>query len=150
MKDDYFDIEKLLDESSDKVDDELDNLNNEVCKITNGVGSIRLMPLYDDEVRVTFKNENQIMDENYYLVFVYNNKKANNAPVRNKFAALSYAETYPVLIKPLKVNRAEKMISNQKDLHEYLKELVNDESVLRSVRMAMRQGEKKKKGKICQ
>ena len=58
----------------------------------------------------------------------------------------AYAETYPVLIKPLKVNRPEKMISNQKALHEYLKELVNDESVLRSVRMAMRQGEKKKKG----
>lgn len=146
MKNDYFDLEKLMDESSDKVDDELDNLNNEVCGITNGVGSVRLTPIYDDEAKVLFKNNLQVMDENYYLVFCYTNGKTNS-PVRNKFAALSYAETYPVLIKPLKVNRAEKMISNQKELHEYLKELVNDESVLRSVRMAMRQGEKKKKSK---
>lgn len=147
MKDDYFDLEKLMDESSDKVDDELDNLNNEVCGITKGVGHISLMPHIDDEAKVLFRNNLQVMDENYYLVFCYTNEKTNS-PVRNKFAALSYAETYPVLIKPLKVNRAEKMISNQKELHEYLKELVNDESVLRSVRMAMRQGEKKKKGKI--
>lgn len=143
MKDDYFDLEKLMDESSDKVDDELDNLNNEVCKITHGVGSIRLMPLYDDEAKVLFKNDMQVMDETYYLVFCYTNEKVKSQ-VRNKFAVLSYAETYPVLIKPLKVNRPEKMISNQKALHEYLKELVNDESVLRSIRMAMRQGEKKK------
>lgn len=144
MKDDYFDLEKIMDESSDKVDDELDNLNNEVCRITNGIGSVRLTPIFDDEAKVLFRNNLQIMDENYYLVFCYTNKKMNS-PVRNKFAALSYAETYPVLVKPLKVNRAEKMISNQKELHEYLKELVNDESVLRSVRMAMRQGENKKK-----
>ena len=84
------------------------------------------------------------MDEAYYLVFCYTNEKTNS-PVRNKFAALSYAETYPVLIKPLKIARPEKMINNQKELHEYLKELVNDESVLRSVRLAMRQGKKKKK-----
>jgi len=147
MKDDYFDLEKLMDESSDKVDDELDNLNKEVCGITNGVGHIRLMPLIDDEAKVLFRNNLQVMDENYYLVFCYTNGKTNS-PVRNKFAALSYAETYPVLIKPLKVNRSEKIINNQKELHEYLKELVNDESVLRSVRMAMRQGEKKKKDKI--
>lgn len=144
MKDDYFDLEKIMDESSDKVDDELDNLNNEVHMITNGIGSVRLTPIFDDEAKVLFRNNLQIMDENYYLVFCYTNEKTNS-PVRNKFAALSYAETYPVLVKPLKVNRAEKMISNQKELHEYLKELVNDESVLRSVRMAMRQGEKKKK-----
>lgn len=144
MKDDYFDLEKLMDESSDKVDDELDNLNNEVCRLTNGIGSVRLTPIFDDEAKVIFKNNWQIMDENYYLVFCYTNEKTNS-PVRNKFAALSYVETYPVLVKPLKVNRAEKMISNQKELHEYLKELVNDESVLRSVRMAMRQGEKQKK-----
>lgn len=141
MKNDYFDLDKIMDESSDKVDDELDNLNNEVCGITHGVGHMSLMPLIDDETKVLFRNNLQVMDENYYLVFCYTNEKTNS-PVRNKFAALSYAETYPVLIKPLKVNRAEKM----KELHEYLKELVNDESVLRSVRMAMRQGEKKKKG----
>lgn len=143
MKNDYFDLEKIMDESSDKVDDELDNLNNEVCGITNGVGHMSLIP-FSDEVKMLFKNSWQVMDENYYLVFCYTNEKTNT-PVRNKFAALSYAETYPVLVKPLKVNKAEKMISNQKELHEYLKELVNDESVLRSVRMAMRQGEKKKK-----
>ena len=143
MKNDYFDLDKIMNESSDKVDDELDNLNNEVCKITKGVGSIRLMPMYDDEAKVLFRNDMQIMDETYYLVFCYTNEKVKSQ-VRNKFAAISYAETYPVLIKPLKVNRPEKMISNQKGLHEYLKELVNDESVLRSVRMAMRQGEKKK------
>ena len=144
MKDDYFDLDKIMDESSDKVDDELDNLNNEVCKITNGVGSIRLMPIFDDEAKILFRNDMHVMDETYYLVFCYTNEKMNSQ-VYNKFAVISYAETYPVLIKPLKVNRPEKMISKQKDLHEYLKELVNDESVLRSVRMAMRQGEKKKK-----
>lgn len=144
MKDDYFDLEKLMDTSSNKVDDELDNLNNEVFGITNGVGSIRLTPICDDEAKVLFRNNWQIMDEAYYLVFCYTNEKTHS-PVRNKFAALSYAETYPVLIKPLKVTRPEKMINNQKELHEYLKELVNDESVLRSVRLAMRQGKKKKK-----
>lgn len=146
MKDDYFDIEKLMDESSDKVNDELDNLNNEVCRITNGVGSIRLMPVIGDEVKVLFRNYRQVIDETYYLVFCYTNEKTNSQ-VRNKFAALSYAETYPVLIKSLKSTPCPEMVVNsQKELHEYLKELVNDESVLRSVRMAMRQGEKKKKG----
>jgi hypothetical protein len=145
MKDDYFDIEKLMDESSDKVNDELDNLNNEVCRITNGVGSIRLMPVIGDEEKVLFRNYRQVMDETYYLVFCYTNEKTNSQ-VRNKFAVLSYAETYPVLIKSLKSTPCpEMMVNSQKELHEYLKELVNDESVLRSVRMAMRQGEKKKK-----
>lgn len=145
MTDDYFDLDKIMDGSSDKVDDELDNLNNEVWRITNGVGSIRLTPIFDDEAKLLFSNNLQIMDETYYLVFCYTNEKDDHKfSVRNKFAALSYAETYPVLIKPLKATCPEKMISNQKELHEYLKELVNDESVLRSVRMAMRQGEKKK------
>ena len=42
MKNDYFDLKKLMDDSSDKVDDELDNLNNEVCGITKGVGRMKL------------------------------------------------------------------------------------------------------------
>jgi len=85
-----------------------------------------------------------MMDENYYLTFLYNNTKINS-PVRNKFAVLSYAETYPVLVQSLKTEDSEVVkINNQKEFHKILKELVNDDSVLRSVRSAMNQKEAKK------
>jgi hypothetical protein len=142
MKNDYFDLKKLMDDSSDKVDDELDNLNNEVCSITKGVGRIVLHPLHTLEAEHYFGDK--MMDENYYLTFLYNNTKINS-PVRNKFAVLSYAETYPVLVQSLKTEDSEVVkINNQKEFHKILKELVNDDSVLRSVRSAMNQKEAKK------
>ena len=142
MKNDYFDLKKLMDDSSEKVDDELDNLNNEVCAITNGVGRMTLQPIHEVEADHYFDDE--AMDENYYLIFSYNNTKIGS-PVRNRFAVLSYAETYPVLVKSLKTEDSEVIrINNQKEFHKILKKLVNDDSVLRSVRSARNQKEAKK------
>ena len=142
MKNDYFDMVKLLDSSSEKVDDELDRLNNEVCGITKGVGHMTLQPIHELEAEHYFGDD--AMDENYYLIFSYNNTKIGT-PVRNKFAVLSYAETYPVLVQSLKTEDSEVYkITNRKDFHDHLKKLVNDDSVLRSVRGAMRQKEAKK------
>jgi len=142
MKNDYFDMAKLLDSSSEKVDDELDRLNSEVCGITKGVGRMTLQPIHELEAEHYFGDD--AMDENYYLIFSYNNTKINS-PVRNKFAVLSYAETYPVLVQSLKTEDSEVVkINNQKEFHKILKELVNDDSVLRSVRSAMNQKEAKK------
>ena len=123
MKNDYFDLKKLMDDSSDKVDDELDNLNNEVCGITKGVGRMTLQPIHEVEAEHYFDDE--AMDENYYLIFSYNNTKIGS-PVRNRFAVLSYAETYPVLVKPLKTEDSEVIkIKNQKEFHNILNFFTN-------------------------
>lgn len=140
MENDYFDIEKLTNPCYEEVEKELDLLNDEVCRITNGVGKIRLQPISDDEAKLYFNDD--IMDENYYLVFTYTNKKTNSQ-VRNKFAVLSYAEVYPVLVKPLKIEKSVESYGNPKALRGILKTLVNDESVLRSVRLAIKQSKEK-------
>lgn len=142
MKNDYFDIEKLMDDSFEKVDDELDRLNREVYRITKGIGRMTLEPIHEVQANYYFNDEP--MDENYYLNFSYNNTKIGS-PVRNRFAVLSYAETYPVLVKSLKTEDSEVIrINNPTEFHNILKKLVNDDSVLHSVRSAMNQKEAEK------
>ena len=119
MQDDYFDLETIKSLSLEEVDTELDNLNNEVYRITKGVGCMRLSPLHQDEAKIYFRDDE--LDESYYLVFTYTNDKTHSA-VRNKFAALSYSETYPVLVKPLKMANTDLVkFDNSKDFHKFLK-----------------------------
>lgn len=140
MVSDYFDLEKLEELSKEKVDDELDRLNNEVCRLTKGVASIVLQPIMAEESRIFFNDDEQ--DENYRLVLTYTNPKTKS-PVRNKFAALSYSEVYPVYVKPLKLENCELVKCNSpKELRKILKTMVNDDSVIRSMRIAIKCSER--------
>ena len=137
--DTYFDVDKLMAEvAAGKVDDELDLLNNEVCRLTNGNGALRLQPISQDEATCLF--DDKVSDESYYLVLTYTNKKLNNTQVRNRFAFVSYAEFYPVYVKPIKLDNTDVVkCVNQKEFRKMLKKLVNEESVIRSMRLARSQ-----------
>lgn len=136
MADDYFDLEKIMSPTNEKVDDELDRLNNEVCRLTKGTASVMLQPITDDEARLFFDGNEQ--DESYRILFTYRNPKTDSM-VRNRFAAISYAEVYPAYVKPLKLENCEVVkCNNEKDLRKILRKMVNDDSVIRSVRNAIR------------
>ena len=142
MADDYFDLEKIMSTTSDKVDNELDRLNNEVCRLTKGTASVMLQPITDDEARILFDGDEQ--DESYYILLKYQNTKTNST-VRNIFAAISYTEFYPAYIKPLKLENCDVVkCNNEKDLRKILRNIVNDDTVIRSVRNAIRILEEKK------
>jgi len=142
MADDYFDLEKIMSTTSDKVDNELDRLNNEVCRLTKGTASVMLQPITDDEARIFFDGDEQ--DESYYILLKYQNTKTNST-VRNIFAAISYTEFYPAYIKPLKLENCDVVkCNNEKDLRKILRNIVNDDTVIRSVRNAIRILEEKK------
>lgn len=142
MADDYFDLEKIMSTTSDKVDDELDRLNNEVCRLTKGTASVMLQPITDDEARIFFDGDEQ--DESYYILLKYKNTKTEST-VRNIFAAISYTEIYPAYVKPLKLENCDVVkCNNEKDLRKILKKIVNDDTVIRSVRNAIRILEEKK------
>ena len=98
MADDYFDLEKIMSNKSEKVDDELDRLNREVCRLTKGAASVMLYPISEDAARIFFDGNEQ--DESYYILLAYKNPKTNST-VRNRFAVISYTEFYPAYIKPL-------------------------------------------------
>lgn len=138
-KDSYFDIDKLMAEvAAGRVDDELDLLNNEVCRLTNGNAALRLQPISQDEANCLFGDN--VSDESYYLVLTYTNKKLNNSTVRNRFAFVSYAEFYPVYVKPIKLDNTDVIkCANQQEFRKMLKKLVNEESVIRSMRLARSQ-----------
>lgn len=137
--DSYFDIDKLMAEvAAGRVDDELDLLNNEVCRLTNGNAAIRLQPISQDEANCLFGDN--VSDESYYLILTYTNKKLNNTQVRNRIAFLSYTECYPVYVKPIKLDNIDVVkCSNQKEFRKMLKKLVNEQSVIGSMRLARSQ-----------
>lgn len=142
MADDYFDLEKIMSPTSQKVDDELDRLNNEVFRITKGTASVMLQPIMEDEARLFFDGDEQ--DETYYILFKYQNPKTNST-VRNKFAAISYTEFYPAYVKPLKLENCDVVkCNNEKDLRKIIRKMVNDDTVIRSVRNVLRILEDKK------
>ena len=142
MAADYFDLEKIMSTTSEKVDDELDRLNNEVCRLTKGTASVMLQPIMEDEARLFFDGDEQ--DETYYILLKYQNPKTNTT-VRNKFAAISYTEVYPAYVKPLKLENCDVVkCNNEKDLQKILRKIVNDESVTRSIRNVLRILEDKK------
>lgn len=141
MASDYFDLEKLARLRKEKVDDELDRLDNEVRRLTKGVAKIVLQPIIEDESRIFFNDDEQ--DENYRIVLIYTNPKTKS-PVRNKFAAISYAEFYPVYVKPLNLGNCEVVkCDSPSELRKILKTMVNDDSVLRSMRIAIKCSEQK-------
>ena len=139
MTDDYFDLEKIMSKQFEKVDDELNNLDAEVFRITKNNASIVLNPISYDEARVFFKNN--IQDEYYKLILKYTNKKINGTS-RNQFAAITYSEYYPAYILPLKMENSKVIKCNTpKELREALKTIVNDDTVIRSIRCAINNGQ---------
>lgn len=141
MADDYFDLEKIMSNKSEKVDDELDRLNREVCRLTKGAASVMLYPISEDAARIFFDGNEQ--DESYYILLAYKNPKTNST-VRNRFAVISYTEFYPAYIKPLKLEKCDVVKCNDEtDLRKILKTIVNDDTVIRSVRNAIRINEEK-------
>ncbi len=136
MANDYFDLEKIMCPTSQKVDDELDRLNNEVFRITEGTASVMLQPISEEEARIFFDGDEQ--DESYYILLKYQNPKTNST-VRNKFAAISYTEFYPAYVKPLKLENSDVVkCNNEKDLRNIIRKIVNDDTVIRSVRNVLR------------
>lgn len=136
MSDDYFDLEKIMSNTSEKVDKELDRLNNEVYRLTKGTASVMLQPITDDEARIFFDGDEQ--DETYRILLTYKIPKTEST-VRNIFAAISYTEFYPAYIKPLKLKNCDVVkCNNEKDLRKILRKIVNDDTVIRSVRNAIR------------
>ncbi len=144
MDNDYFDLEKLMSTTSERVDDELDRFDNAVCHITKGVASVMRQPITPDEAKTFFGGDKQ--DESYRILLTYKNPKTNST-VRNIFAAISYTADYPAYVKPLKLENCDVVkCDNQNDLREILRKMVNDDTVIRSVRNAIRVS-KDKKGK---
>ena len=141
MADDYFDLEKIVSNKSEKVDDELDRLDREVRRLTKGTASVMLYPISSDAANIFFDGNEQ--DESYYILLKYQNPKTNSA-VRNRFAVISYTEFYPAYIKPLKLEKCDVVKCNDEtDLRKILKNIVNDDTVIRSIRNAIRINEEK-------
>ena len=141
MADDYFDLEKIMSTKSEKVDNELDRLDKEVRRLTKGTASVMLYPISSDAANIFFDGNEQ--DESYYILLAYKNPKTNST-VRNRFAVISYTEFYPAYIKPLKLEKCDVVKCNDEtDLRKILKNIVNDDTVIRSIRNAIRIHEEK-------
>lgn len=142
MDNDYFDLEKLMSTTGEDVDDELDRFNNEVFRITKGTASVMRQPITAAEAKTFFGDDKQ--DESYRILLTYTNPKTEST-VRNIFAAISYTEIYPAYVKPLKLKKCEVVkCNNADDLRKILRKMVNDDTVIRSVRNAIRISEDKK------
>ena len=141
MADDYFDLEKIMSTKSEKVDNELDRLDKEVRRLTKGTASVMLYPISSDAANIFFDGNEQ--DESYYILLAYKNPKTNSQ-AHNRFAVISYTEFYPAYIKPLKLEKCDVVKCNDEtDLRKILKNIVNDDTVIRSIRNAIRIHEEK-------
>lgn len=63
--DDFFNLDLLNKEAEDKVENELNSLNDAVCSITKGNAKITITALIEDAVKAYFGDKHH--DENYYV-----------------------------------------------------------------------------------
>ena len=135
----YFDDEKISEKShKDEVMEEFKGLNEVVMKMTKGNGKIYAKPMMDDEAESIF--EGNISDSSFYLTFRYAvaDEKGIKHWYRNKFMCISYNETFPVWALDIKDDSATpQRFDEKKTFHNYIKEIVNKESFIRSLRRAM-------------
>lgn len=132
--DDFFNLDLLNKVEEDKVEDELNSLNDAVHSITKGNAKVTKIPLIEDVVKSYFGDKHH--DENYYINISYINKE--NQKIENKFCVISYSETYPVIVLSLKNEDGIQEFSNKSDFHKYLKKICNEKSVISSLRLSMR------------
>lgn len=131
--DDFFNLDLLNKEVEDKVENELNSLNDAVCSITKGNAKVTITALIEDAVKAYFGDKHH--DENYYVNISYTNKE--NQKITNKFCVISYSETYPVIVLSLKNEDGIQEFSNKYDFHKYLKKICNEKSVISSLRLSM-------------
>ena len=132
--DDFFNLDLLNKVEEDKVENELNSLNDAVCSITKGNAKVTITTLIEDAVKAYFGDKHY--DENYYVNISYINKE--NQKITNKFCVISYSETYPVIVLSLKNEDGIQEFSNKSDFHKYLKKICNEKPVISSLRLSMR------------
>lgn len=132
--DDFFDLDLLNKVEEDKVEKELNSLNEAVYSITKGNAKVTKIPLIEDDVKAYFGDKHY--DENYYVAISYTYKE--NQKITNKFCVISYSETYPVIVLSLKNEDGVQEFSNKSDFHKYLKKICNEKPVIGSLRLSMR------------
>lgn len=130
--DDFFNLD-LLNKEEDKVENELNSLNDAVCRVSKGNAKVTTTPLIEEAVESYFGDKHH--DENYYVCISYINKE--NQRIENKFCVISYSETYPVIVLSLKNEDGIQEFSNESDFHKYLKKICNEKSVISSLRLSM-------------
>ena len=135
----FFDLKKVQEDLlKDEVMEEMNALNEAVKTITKERGQIHLSQMTDDEAEVYFNKSKQ--DVSYYAFFRYSliDSKKKLHWYRNRFACLTYSETFPVWIIDLKEENQEiKRFTERGSFHEFVKTMVNKESFIRSLKRAM-------------
>lgn len=132
---DYFD-EKTLNKITESisVDEILEEMALELRKITNGKADISLTRISIDETKKLFGEHH--FEEGYYVYIRYTKNKEQK---RNRFCAISYIESYPLFAINLKEKFSiPKRIETCEQFKEYLKKILENQSVLASVRSAIR------------
>ena len=135
MKHDYFDEETLKKiTESISVDGILEEMALELRKITNGKADISLTRIPIDEIKKLFGEHH--FEEGYYIYIRYIKNKEQK---RNRFCAISYDDSFPLFAINLKEKFSiPKRIETCVQFKEYLKKILENPSVLASVRSAIR------------
>lgn len=131
----YFDLNTLNNLTKPFVRDELEKLQKEIYKITKRNATLIVKEATDSELSsFEFKPK---YDETYLLAISYINK-VTKRKVNNVFCLINYSETYPVIVKFLKDESEAVECKYDKEFHEYLKKICNNNSVLCSLILSLR------------
>lgn len=132
---DYFDEETLKKiTESISVDGILEEMALELRKITNGKADISLTRISIDETKKLFGEHH--FEEGYYIYIRYTKNKEQK---RNRFCAISYDDSFPLFVRFLKGEPSNiRRLENSEQFKEYFKYILQSQSVLASVRSAIR------------
>jgi len=135
----FFDLKQLKENpSEDGVMEEFNKLNQTVEKLTEGRGKIHLAPMTDDEAVAYFRKYKQDLSYYAYFRYVLYDPNGKKYLFRNRFACLTYSDTFPVWIIDLKdANQKTRRFIDASGFHDYVKAIVNKKSFIRSLQRAM-------------
>lgn len=131
----YFDEETLKKITENiSVNEILEEMALELRKITNGKADISLIRISIDETKKLFGEHH--FEEGYYIYIRYTKNKEQK---RNRFCAISYNDSFPLFVRFLKGEPSSiKRLENCEQFKEYFKYILQSQSVLASVRSAIR------------
>jgi len=122
---------------NDGVMDELNELDNSVQRITIGNGRIITHAMSADEAEGVFGLKNFGTSSYVYLKYTVKDKNGKSHRYSNRFICICYNESFPVWAVDLKDSDVKpKCISTKESFHDFLKQVVNKDSFLRSLKRA--------------
>lgn len=148
----FFDEKEIKKKSKQMfINKGFDELNAEIKKITANNGQICLRPMTKMDRDINFSKQRQ---DNFFVDFVYARMNDGRKKLcRNRFATISYDGDFPLYFKPLNSSDDElenvnvKVCENEESLKNVLKQAVNTDRFLNSLRRAISFSEEMKKNK---